>query len=246
MPLDTSAPELAHLPFRPNTAPSPRGRFVLLAQPRSSLVAAACLLLLFGLAMPQPGFLSAPRTVDKPRLDGCRRHAVWRSPARSGPLSRRTVGPGELPANPILQKDPPVSRPGVHPVAGALPQPARAYTTSRAPPLPASPRQDPRSISPRKAAELNRMAFLYTTNGELTRAVSPLHQAHWMCQEKLGPNHPTTQKTSSLPGKRLPGGPERPGASFPRPLFRQGCLSCRPDRWGRRFGEYGPCFAALS
>jgi hypothetical protein len=50
-------------------------------------------------------------------------------------------------------------------------------------------------MNPRKAAELNRMAFRYTTNGELARAVPPLHQAHWMCREKLGPNHPATQKT---------------------------------------------------
>jgi hypothetical protein len=181
-----------HLPFQPKADAQPPLHPSTALNPRSALVAAACLLLVFGLAMPQTAYLSAPRG-QAPRLNGA---VAMRS---VGSLTRTSLRAAEssaaaLSGNRDSRNEPPDRGSMLRPAGDELPAP-RLLNDSPAP-APAPPPLDPRSINPRKAAELNRMAFHYTANGDLARAVTPLYQAHWMCLEKLGPNHPTTQKTA--------------------------------------------------
>jgi hypothetical protein len=185
-------PAPIHLPFQPKAPPVPTAGSTAVLQPRSALVAAACLLLVFGLAMPQTAYLSAPNASQPPRLNG----AVAMRAAPVMAASRRDGGEPAVPtapAQPVRRSDTLGEAAGIRPLANDLPAP-RVFNDPPVPPA-VPPAIDPRSINPRKAAELNRMAFLYTANGELGRAVGPLLQAHWMCREKLGPDHPTTQKT---------------------------------------------------
>ena len=65
-PVAVSRPVLA---FSPKPAAS-RRRMPAFLRGRSSVAAAACLLLICGLAMPHPGFLSAPLPNETPRLTG--------------------------------------------------------------------------------------------------------------------------------------------------------------------------------
>ncbi len=183
--------EPVHLPLPTKVYPASPGRFASPFHLRSSLVAAACLLLVFGLGMPQSGFLSAPRTDSMPRLE--RAVAMRTGATRAGlALVRDARGISELPES-MPRSAPPAAPSAVRRFSANLPPPR---TVDSPPPTAAASPPDPQSISPRKAAELNRMAFQYTANGQLAQAVTPLRQAHWMFREKLGPNHPTTQKTA--------------------------------------------------
>jgi hypothetical protein len=192
VPVEAPFSEPIRLPFRTGAVRLHRSRLALLLRPRSSVVAAACLLLIFGLAMPQPGFLSAPRTGEPPRLDGAvAMRAEISRPGLVADVEKRT---GLAEANKsITRADPSRSLADTGHAGDDLPRSRPLDETRPASSVVQPP--DLAAISPRKAAELNRMAFLYTANGELTRAIGPLHQVHWMCRERLGPNHPTTQKT---------------------------------------------------
>jgi hypothetical protein len=177
--LDDLEPVAAEPPGRPAVLAFPQepgskwGKVATFLRRRSSLIAAACLLLTFGLAMPRPGFLSAP---------------VEEAPRVTGAVASRGF-PFVPAAAPAL--------PGGRPEAAlpAVPRPEAPGNQF----LALASKVDP-SLAPqgnnRRAAELNRRAVLYSSRGELARAVPPLQQAHQICQARLGPDHPATRNTA--------------------------------------------------
>jgi hypothetical protein len=159
-------------------------RILTFLRQRSSLVAAACLLLAFALAMPQPGFLSAPTaTSPAPHLADAVASTRPLPPAAAPLVLANADRGGRL--------EPP-AREFTH-FLGADPAPPRPLLASRTDA--AAARHSSGVANVRQAVELNRQAILYNARGDLVRAVPLQHLAVQMCKAKLGPNHPTTQKT---------------------------------------------------
>jgi hypothetical protein len=179
-PVAISAPAPSVLPLPQVPSPRPRQRFAGWWQSRSPQVAAACLLLVFALAMPQPSFQSGSQTEIAPRLDGAVAFRMG-----GGLPSLRMAGESAAPAGLVGRDGSDLAVSNDRPL---LPAPQAIPEVER----PA----DQVAFSSPRADALNRKAYFYTSRGELARAVPPLYQAHRMCEEKLGLNHPATLNTA--------------------------------------------------
>jgi hypothetical protein len=172
VPVEAAASAPVVLPFAPRAPAARPGRLVSFLRKHSSMIAAACLLLTCAVAMPRPGFLSAPRKAPP----------LTQALASTRPVPVAADAEDIAPAPPAIdlkkRSSPPAKRIAL---AADVSVPLAA---------PAAP------VGPRQTAELNRQVVLYTQRGELARAVPPLSQAHSAYQSRFGENHPTTQKTA--------------------------------------------------
>jgi hypothetical protein len=159
------------LPFAPKAGPARAGQFFAFLRRHSSMIAAACLLLTCAVAMPQPGFLSAPR--EGPTLTRAMASSREVPEDAIEPLASKTAAPG------AKLKTAKVGREHLENVI---------FTEGELLALSAP-------ATPKETAELNRQVVLWTRRGELARAVPPLRQAHLAYQQRFGANHPSTQKT---------------------------------------------------
>jgi hypothetical protein len=176
---------LASAPPRTKVPEKRRGGVLRFLSRRSSLVAAACLLIVLGVAMPRPGFLSAPRDSTMPVME-------------RGVASRFVVPVG-APA--------PVSAPGaIRPkmmARNAVPAADRKEVAVLAmPQLPVSP-PAPMALStteadltPEQAVELHRRGVYFQRTGDLVRAEASWNQVHIFCQNRLGDDHPATKSSA--------------------------------------------------
>jgi hypothetical protein len=185
--------------FEPGTTPSPRpesvpaapallpgslpSRFarwparpalVLRLRRRSALVAAACLLLTLGLAMPRPALLSPPPPADGaglgPGLASLAPNRALRDPAggATGSVGLAAIGPLDRSVE-ALQKQGKV--------------------------------RDAEALAEFYAVSLNRVGLFYKEEGDLTRAEPSLSQAHALCAKWLRPENPNTvQVVNNLAG----------------------------------------------
>jgi hypothetical protein len=172
-PVEAASAAPAVLPFA-RAVPGRGGRFVSFLRRQSSLIAAACLLLTFSVAMPRPGYLSAPR--PEPSLT----HAL--ASARPVPVSAEPDG--VLPEPRLVARAKKVLL-----VKDELREEHLALVKTE-------PTAANVPVTPQQTAELNRQVVLWARRGELTRAVPPLRQAHQAYQRRFGANHPSTQKTA--------------------------------------------------
>jgi hypothetical protein len=155
--------EPAVLPFR---RPPALRRFTGLLHRRASLLAACCLALVCGLAMPRPGYFSA-----KPG-DRAADALAW------APLP----GPaGDAVGQP---RDALAGRAGEAPAGLAL-----------AGRVDAAQHDDP-ALSPRQVLALERQVARNDDRADLTRAVPQLHLAHKSFQRRYGRNHPATKQAA--------------------------------------------------
>jgi hypothetical protein len=142
------------------------------------LAAAACLLLAFGLFMPRPGFLSAPRTAAPSPENGlAMRGAAGLGP--DAPMIFLNLPPGDnKEAEPA-----PLPAPRVEPAALAT---QGAHATPLAAPARAS-------LDPHSPRQLHLAVNVYHARGDVAEAERALREAHQRCKKELGPRHGTTQ-----------------------------------------------------
>jgi hypothetical protein len=166
------------LPF---SSPAPakrrtRGRVAGFLRRHGSLVAAACLLLTLGVAMPRPSEAPLDGLVSWP-FDG----SLLAAGTASRDLATISLPALAEPAEPA----PPMQ------LWARLdtPEPARK---KKAQPISAPLAEDREN---QQIAQLNFQALRYREQGNLPQAVRVLAEADSLCQQKLGPAHPVTRYT---------------------------------------------------
>jgi len=227
-PAVAATPEPVLLPFPAKPAPTFRKRFFTFLRQRSSLVAAACLLLIFGLAMPRPGFLSAPPTGETPLLT--------RAVASRTDQVVSVRQPAENRDDVLSRVSASLSAVGAGGSLGELGQPRVSDPLARA---------DTASPSPLMhlgAVEFHRNLAEAGSRGELAKAVPQLHKAHQAYQLRLGRNHPATKQTGrTLAGyyqvalNAAPSFPRGAGAAPLRPADRPSLSGKAPGAAGEGY-----------
>jgi hypothetical protein len=161
-------------------APPLRRRFLTFVRRRGSLVAAACLLIVFGALMPSPGFLSAPRPPAFPGL--------------AGGMASRSLPGSELPAAPRLVSFAP--QPGSTPAIETFPRPALRSDGALRPVAGIAQISEPdrRWHHAAHAAARARRGMYFRAHGDLVRAAPELAVAYTLCEQQVGPNHPATRQ----------------------------------------------------
>lgn len=168
---------------------------------RSSLVAAACLLIVLGVAMPNPGFLSAPLgdpgAAPQPAVAA---RGVARGNDFQDDMMRAMALPEAAPAAPA-----PASR-SLSPLVPRLARSPRPNSGSQTGWTPAQSRSLVKSDRPapsaRRNVDLERVVALQREGNELRKrgdylaAQGKLAESYFFCKDKLGEEHQATKNSA--------------------------------------------------